>query len=166
MVPGRLNRPPPACTPFGCAEETTLLWMIGYEVALSGGKLRRIVADRYAVGDDGAIQFFGGEALVDQLAPEQWLQVAETGIRLAEVWPPPNLALVMDAVAERLGVHYGCYVHALGDLTRFEGWQMNDLDEFCAAIFEAVDENPCSSDIREWVADIRDLVSRGFHLQL
>lgn len=121
-----------------------------------------VASERYEVDNDGAIVFMGGGSVVGRLDAGDWIEVRSLGVRLSNPWPSPKLPLVMDSVATRLGVHYGHYVHALRELDRFEGWQLNELDELTTAVLAAIGEDPNSSDNSEERADVRDLIARGF----
>ncbi|MCP3988422.1 MAG: hypothetical protein GY724_05085 [Actinomycetia bacterium] len=137
--------------------------MLGFAVTLVIEEIKRVASEQYEVADDGSIVFTGGGSVVDRFAPGEWMEVNSIGIRLSETWPPPELALEIDTVAERLGVHYGHYVHALRDLDRFESWRMNELEDLTTAVFTAIgDEDPHASESQNERSDVRDLIARGF----
>ncbi len=139
--------------------------VIGFEITLTGGEARQVTAEHYSVSELGALEFFGGGALVETIKAGAWERVDGLGTRLAETWPSPELDRVMEKIATRLGAHWGYFVWALRDPSTFEAWQLNDLDELTTAVFKAIGEDSSSSDIRDQVDDIRHLVSRGFHLE-
>jgi hypothetical protein len=132
--------------------------MLGYDVTLTSGSVETIEADRYEVAEDASVVFYGGGREVARVQAGAWVEIHEVGRRLAESWPPPRLCSVLEAVASRLGVHYGHYVHGLVDPSAFGDWRLNDLDTLTDAIFTAIAADPEAGTSRSEVADTRQLI--------
>ncbi len=140
--------------------------MLGYQVSLPSGATRDVPGEQYEIADDGSLVIRGGGTEIDRIAAGGWIQVTNLGTRLAEVWPPATLALVIDNVAELLGVRYGHFVYELRDLDRFADWRLNDLESLTRAVLEAVDEDPDSTNHRHEQRDVRLAIARGFGIGL
>jgi hypothetical protein len=139
--------------------------VLGYSIGLPGGEIREVMSDEYEVADDGSIVFLGGGTEVDRFGPGGWIEVRSLGTRLSEVWPAEEIALVIDTVAERLGVGYGQYIHALRDVDRFGDWWLNDLDCLTTAVLDAIGVDPDSTERRREGRDVRNLIARGFSVE-
>jgi hypothetical protein len=138
--------------------------MLGFRITMSDGTLRSIESDRYAVEDSGDLTVSGGTSELLRCRSGEWVIVDDLGTRLAREWPPDDLDLVVQSVAEVLGVRYGHYVHELRDSRRFEDWRMNDLDSLSEQFLAAVGIDGSEKTRRPEVEAVRDVVARHFHL--
>lgn len=87
--------------------------MLGYSVTKADGTVRNIEADHYEVESDGTLLLYDDALILEAFEAETWVEVQDLGTRLAAVWPPLDLAHLLDTAATRLGLQYGHHVHGL-----------------------------------------------------
>lgn len=126
--------------------------------------MNSIESDRYVVEDTGDLVMSGGTSELLRCRSGEWVLVDRLGTRLATEWPPDDLDLLVQSVAEVLGVRYGHYMHELRDPCRFNDWRMNDLDALSEQFLAAVGIDATEKSRRQQVDAVRDVVSRHFHI--
>jgi hypothetical protein len=138
--------------------------MLGFRITMSDGTMRSVESDRYAVEDSGDLTLSGGASELLRCRSGEWVMVDALGTRLADEWPPDNLDVVVESVAEVLAVTFGHYVHELRDSRKFEDWRMNDLDVLTVQLLGAVGIDSNEKPRRAEALAVRGIVARNFHV--
>ncbi len=131
-------------------------WVLGFEVSLSNLTKRQIEATSYEVADDGALVLRIDDALMETILPADWIEIQAMGLRLSDSWPYPNMHLLLENLAEQLGVVYGHYVHGLRQPENYSSGLLNEFESLTAALLSSVCIDPNSTDEKAVIRCVRE----------